>query len=78
VVCDAPLEVRVERARARAEAGGSASDAGPDVVRRLAGEGAGLPVAEQHRILIDTTAPSEGPADRVAAWLDETPRRGIR
>jgi uncharacterized protein len=79
VVCDAPLEVRVQRARARAQAGGSASDAGPDVVRRLAGQSSGLPVAAEHRVVIDTTDPAADPAGRVAAWLDGAPSpRAIR
>jgi len=70
VVCEAPLEVRVERARARAAAGGSASDAGPDVVRRLGDASVGLPVPPAHRLVLDTTGPVGEVAATVSAWLD--------
>jgi aminoglycoside phosphotransferase family enzyme/predicted kinase len=73
IACDAPLEVRLERARARAQRGGSASDAGPDVVARLPSAGAELPVAPERRLTVQTTEPPERLAPRVAAWLDREP-----
>ena len=71
IVCDAPLQVRVERARRRAAAGGAASDAGPDVVRAVGDDIAELPVAPEHRVVVPTTGPPGDAARRVAAWLDD-------
>ncbi len=71
VVCEAPLDVRIARARARAAAGDDPSDAGPDVVRRLAGSTVWSPSA--HRLEISTAGSADDLPDRVAAWLDATP-----
>jgi hypothetical protein len=70
VVCEAPLEVRVERARRRAAAGGGVSDAGPEVVRSLEEEPVELPVSPGRRLVVATTGPRAEAAERVAAWLD--------
>jgi predicted kinase len=70
VVCGAPVEVRAQRAGLRAP---GASDAGPDVVRRLGDAIAEPPVPPGHRLAVDTTAPVGGLVDRLAAWLDGAP-----
>ena len=49
IACEAPLEVRIERARRRAAVGGDPSDAGPDVVRRLTGGDRGDPIRPDAR-----------------------------
>jgi uncharacterized protein len=71
VACEAPLEVRIERARLRAAAGDDPSDAGPEVVRRLTGGIAEPPSAQ--RLQVETDGPVDDLVARVASWIDESP-----
>ena len=68
LACEAPLDVRIERARERLQRGGDPSDAGPDVVRRLSGTAAELPGVP--RLEIDTTGGVDDVPAHVAAWVD--------
>jgi aminoglycoside phosphotransferase family enzyme/predicted kinase len=71
VECVAPLLTREARAEIRALRGASASDAGPDVTRRLA-ETYTPPdaLAVTDRLAIDTTVPIDLQVDQVESWLD--------
>jgi uncharacterized protein len=71
IVCEAPLDVRVERARRRAAARVDPSDAGPEVVRRLTGPIAEPPSAQ--RLEVETSGPVDDLVARVARWIDESP-----
>jgi aminoglycoside phosphotransferase family enzyme/predicted kinase len=73
VVCEAPVDVRVERARRRMAASAGASDADADVVRRLDAADFAFGLDSDIRLAVDTTSATAGVADRIAAWLDEAP-----
>lgn len=71
VECRAPAPVLAARAAARATAGGSASEAGPDVAARLAASFTPLDEPPAVRLVVETTEAVEQQVDRVAAWLDD-------
>ena len=67
----APATVLVERARRRAREGQGASDAGPDVVARLARSFTPVAASPGLRLVLDADVPVDQLVDRVTAWLDE-------
>jgi aminoglycoside phosphotransferase family enzyme/predicted kinase len=70
VACHAPLVDRVERARRRAAAGDSLSDADPEVVVQLA-ELSQVPVfPHAPRLAVDTQVPIAAQVDLVESWMD--------
>jgi uncharacterized protein len=72
VTCEAPLAVRLDRARRRAERGGDASDADDAVAARLAARTEPLTELPAARVLpVDTTVPVAAQHAAVTAWLDE-------
>jgi uncharacterized protein len=72
VECHAPAQVRMDRARCRqAAAGGSVSDAGPDVLTKVEGDWEPLEeFAPGHHLITRTDRPAEDALDDLAALLD--------
>lgn len=70
VECRAPLGVLVERAGRRAAAGGDASEAGPEVARRLAQEFVPYAPPGVPRMILDTGADTAVALRRLGTWLD--------
>ena len=71
VECRAPAEIRLARARCREAAGGSVSDAGPDVLAELDRDWEPLDeLAPEDHLVTRTDRPVEAALDDLAALLD--------